>query len=464
MKRYLLYLFGVLALLGGILLAPRIIAHAAASSCVTPNATNTLHGAIGGANYTIAVPTNWNGTLVLYSHGYTFANRPLANPAPDVGDAATGAVLLQQGYALAGSSYSQNGWALAQAFNDQIALLDFFTTTCGKPTRTIAWGHSLGGIITAGLIQLHPERFDAALPMCGVLSGGVGTWNQALDGSFAFNVLLAGGALPVVHIKDPTTAFNQAEQIIGAAQQTPQGRARIALAAALSDTPGWFDPASPEPAATDFAAQELNQFKWESQVDFAFAFFARAELEARAHGNPSWNLSVNYNKQLGLSAQNAEVKALYQQAGLNLDTDLKALNAAQRIVADPGAVQYLSNNIVFNGKLKMPVLTMHTTGDGLVVNQNEQTYAQVVRSAGNNALLREIFVHRAGHCTFTPAETLTAFQTLIHRLDTGKWDGSVDPALLNQEAAALGPALNVAPPAFLAFTPTQFLRPFTRRL
>ena len=106
---------------------------------------------MGGANYTIAVPSNWNGTLVLYSHGYVFADQPLLNPAPDAGDSLTAAALLQSGYALAGSSYSQNGWALQQAFHDQIALLDYFNATCGHPTRTIAWGHSLGGIITAGI-------------------------------------------------------------------------------------------------------------------------------------------------------------------------------------------------------------------------------------------------------------------------------------------------------------------------
>jgi hypothetical protein len=78
-------------------------------------------------------------------------------------------------------------------------------------------------------------------------------------------------------------------------------------------------------------------------------------------------------------------------------------------------------------------------------------------------LLREIFVHRAGHCSFTSAETLTAFQTLIHRLDTGKWDNSINPDLLNQEAAALGTTFNPAPPAFLKFEPTTFLRPFDAR-
>src|SRR5262249_52540029 len=160
---------------------------------------------------------------------------------------------------------------------------------------------------------------------------------------------------------------------------------------------GWFNPASPEPAATDFAAQEQNQFLWEVQIDAPFEFALRAELEARAGGNPSWNTRVDYGKQLENSVDLAAVQALYQQAGLSLSDDLAALQQAPRIAADPGAVSYLTQNIVFTGQIDLPVLTMHTTGDGLVINENEQAYAQVVRSNGNNPLLREIFVHRAGH-------------------------------------------------------------------
>ena len=460
MKRYLLSLLVLLTILGGLTFTTTKVAHAATNSCITPSGTNVLQGSIDGANYTISVPSNWNGTLVLYSHGYVFPNQSLLNPAPDAGDALTRAALLQQGYALAGSSYSQNGWALQQAFHDQIALLDFFDATCGHPTRTIAWGHSLGGIITAGLVQLNPGRFAGALPMCGVLAGSVGTWNQALDSAFAFNVLLAGNALPIVNLKDPTGAFSLAESKLETAQPTAQGKARIALSAALADVPGWFTTGSPEPASKDFTAQEQNQFLWEDKIDFLFAFFARAELEARAGGNPSWNTGVNYRKQLELSSDSSEVVALYKQAGLDLNKDLNTLNTAPRIAADPGAVEYLNRYISFNGELNIPVLTMHTTGDGLVVNQDEQAYASVVRSEGDAKLLRETFVHRAGHCAFTPAETLAAFQTLIHRLDTGKWENSTNPDLLNQEAAALGPTLNLAPPAFFTFEPTRFLRPF----
>ena len=38
------------------------------------------------------------------------------------------------------------------------------------------------------------------------------------------------------------------------------------------------------------------------------------------------------------------------------------------------STEYLAYNITFTGDLDIPVLTMHTTGDGLVVNQNEQAY------------------------------------------------------------------------------------------
>jgi pimeloyl-ACP methyl ester carboxylesterase len=457
----------------------------AAASPASPVAVTTLTGTFkDGATYKIEVPAGWNGTLFLYSHGYVTPGSP--NPATDVGDQATGAWLLDHGYALAGSSYATTGWAIQQALPDQIHTLNVFDRKVGRPARTIAWGHSLGGIITAGLIQTYPRRFSAALPMCGVLAGGVATWNTALDSEFAFQQLI-DPSIQVVNITipptDPTANLTAAEQAAAAAQNTAKGRARLALSAALGDTPGWFTPLSPEPAATDFAGQEANQYLWASRVDYPFVFFLRAELEARAGGNASWNTGVNYFRDFARSADAPEVRALYQAAGLSLRNDLKKLNSAPRISADPAAVRYLIRNITFNGELSMPVLTMHTTGDGLVVPQNEQAYRSVVRRAGNSSLLRETFVHRAGHCAFTPAETITAAQTLLNRLATGQWSSqALRPASLNTAATGLGGAYNIFPaqggtcptgapvsgvcptaPAFLRYRPTPYLRPFDRR-
>src|SRR5207245_46601 len=242
---------------------------------------------------------------------------------------------------------------------------------------------------------------------------------------------------------DAANNFNLASAALVAAQKNPEGRARIALSAALADVPGWFKPGSAEPAANDYAAQEVNQLAWDNNPDFLFAFFGRAELEARAGGNFSWNTGVDYRVQLSHSIDLAEVQALYAAAGLDLNTDLDKLNAAPHIAANPSAVAYLTKYITYTGELNMPVLTMHTTGDGLVEVTDENAYASVVRSAGDNSMLRQVFVHRAGHCAFTPAETITAFKTLVHRIDTGRWEDSTDPAAMNANAASLGSSLNV---------------------
>ena len=425
-------------------------------------------GTIDGANFKIEMPASWNGTLVLYSHGYVTPGNALV--ARDAGDPITAAWLLANGYAIAGSSYSQNGWALQQAFHDQIALLGHFQDEHGKPARTIAWGHSLGGIITAGLIQLHPERFAGAIPMCGVVAGGVGVWNQGLDAQFVLKTLAPEPAAAGLQLVNITNAgfgtgsnFQLAEFVAAQEQATPQGRARLALVAAIGDTPGWFESASAEPAPTDFAAREANQYKWDSQVDFPFLFALRAELEARAGGNPSWNTGVDYATQLDKSINKDEVVALYGAAGLDLQADLAKLANAPRISASEDALAYLTKFIVFNGEIEPPVLTMHTTGDGLVLPQDEQAYSSVVGSQGNSNLLRTTFVHRAGHCTFTPGETVTAFQTLIHRLNTGSWGTTTQPSAMNAAAATLGAAFNPAGPSFVQFQPSVFMRPFDVR-
>ena len=455
------------ALLAGFV--PAAPALAAPGSCGGSGAVTTQTGTLpDGAAYEIQCPAGaWNGTLFLYSHGYVAPGSP--NPAADAGDPVTGAWMLGHGYALAGSSYATTGWAIQQALPDQVATLDVFDQAFGTPTRTVAWGHSLGGIITAGLIQRYPGRFSAALPMCGVLAGGVATWNTALDSEFAFQQLI-DPQVQTVNITDPSSNLTGAITAANAAQATAQGRARLALVAALGDTPGWFTPLSPEPAPTDYAGQEASQVLWDTQVDFPFVFALRAELEARAGGNPSWNTGVNYVSDLARSADLREVAALYRTAGLSLRDDLQTLNQATRVSADPSAVAYLAHNIAFTGRLPVPVLTMHTTGDGLVVPENEQAYRSAVDRAGDGRLLRQIFVDRAGHCAFTPAETISAVQVLVSRLDTGRWDGSaLGPASLNARAAGLGPGYNIfalggvvtaAPPAFLSYRPFPYLRPF----
>ena len=127
---------------------------------------------------------------------------------------------------------------------------------------------------------------------------------------------------------------------------------------------------------------------------------------------------------------------------------------------------YLDRFISFDGRLSVPVLSMHTIGDGLVVPQEETAYSDAVRAAGKQDLLRQVFVHRAGHCAFSEAETITVIEAMIARVETGNWGGAaLSPGSLNAVAAALGEAYNrvggflIAPPAFENFTPGPYPRP-----
>lgn len=420
-----------------------------------------------GATWQIRVPANWNGTVLLYSHGLVPPGQD--NPAADSPDPLTGEALLAAGYALAGSSYATTGWAVEDALADQLAVLDVFRDQIGKPSRTIAWGSSLGGMVTASLLERHPARFDGGLAMCGVLAGGVGLWNSYLDSLFVLRTFFAP-EVELVNITDPFAGIDTMLGALAAAQQTPEGRARIALAAAVADIPGWAGADNSRPAADDFATQQAAQFE-HFQTVVLFGLALRADVEARAGGNPSSNVDVDYAALLRRSSSRSEVRGLYAEAGLDLRADLAALEAAPRIEADPAAVKYVRSFAVFNGELRDPMLTLHTNGDQLAVVEHEQAYAATVRKAGERALLRQAFTERAGHCTFTPAETLASMQALVRRIEDGRWRDHADADELNAAAEAFGPELNVhfddatqtlvpTTPAFDDRRPGPYLRPY----
>jgi dienelactone hydrolase len=424
----------------------------------TGTAPSHVEGTLpSGATYVIDVPANWNRTVLLYSHGYTPQGAP--NPARNAPNATTLATLLADRYALIGSSYSANGWAVENALSDQMSTLDVFTARFGKARRTIAWGTSMGGMITTGLAERFSRRFAGALAMCGLEQGAVANFNNTLDPVFAVKTLLApGSTAPLVALPDQATALAAVGELsaaVNAAQATPQGRARIALAAALHNIPAWTDPSQPEPAPDDYDTAQLNQYRTLLGTIFVGLSW-RQEAEVRAGGNMSWNTGVDYARLLARSSIRTEVEVLYARAGLSLTADLATLNAAPRISADPDAVRYMIRYISFTGRPGVPLLTIHTTGDALVPVQVEDAYADAVRESGRSWLLRQAYVHRAGHCTFSDGEMLAALRTLEQRITRGHWRGT-DPASLNALAAALQPA---GTHAYARYDPAPYPRPF----
>jgi len=439
-------------LLAGLLLVPGV------ATAATTTAPSHLEGVLpDGSAYVRDVPADWNGTVLLYSHGYVPDGAP--NPARNAPTDAVREALLAAGYAQIGSSYPETGWVIEGALPAQLATLDLFVERFGPARRTIAWGTSLGGMITTGLAERHGHRFAGTLAMCGLEQGAVANWNNTLDPLFAIRALLApGSTAPLVRLPDQATAFASIAELtaaLDAAQATPAGRARIALAAALHNIPAWTDATQPEPAPRDYEAAQRNQFGV-LHLTILVGLSWRQEAETHAGGNMSWNTGVDYRRMLARSSIRKEVIALYRRAGLSLRDDLAALAAAPRITADPAAVAYMARNISFTGRLARPMLTIHTTGDPLVPVQVQSAYADAVADSHRGALLRQAYVHRGGHCTFTTGEMLAALYTLERRIKTHRWSGA-DPAALNRLASSLEPA---ATPGYVRYRPAPYPRPF----
>jgi homoserine acetyltransferase len=105
------------------------------------------------------------------------------------------------------------------------------------------------------------------------------------------------------------------------------------------------------------------------------------------------------------------------------------------------------------GRLDMPVLTLHTTDDGLVPVQHEEEYADDVHDRGSAGLLRQAYADHPGHCTFTTAELVAAVVTMDKRIETGRWAGRADPHRMQRLADSLG----LGSAAFVRFRPPEFL-------
>ena len=405
-----------------------------------------------GATWIADVPAAWNGTLVLFSHGFG----PLT--AADAPSAQSADVLLAQGYALAGSSYDPNGslWALASGERDQFATLAAVQGLLGRPDRVLAVGESMGGLVNSQIAQDGAGRVDAALNLCGLVAGGVDLNNYQLNAEYAITALLPGAAgVPIRDFASPdagTAAAVQLSAAITAAQSSAAGRARTALVSALLNESDWAA-GQTAPAPRDYAGQEAQEYAWLVSGQLEFIEAGRFSIEQAAGGDSSWNAGVDYARLLRGSAHADQVAALYRQAGISLDADLDTLTRGAHYTAEGNSLAVMRATSTNTGHLAVPLLDVHTIADQLVPVEQETAFADKVRAAGDSALLRQAYVQRQGHCNFTTAEIVAALDTVNQRAADGHWGRSTGAADL--QAAALG--LNLDGAAFIPDRPAALV-------
>jgi len=370
-----------------------------------------LSGSLNGAPYRIRVPATWNGTLLVFAHGYRDkADHPgeVDNRNADLApSAALEAPLLAQGFALAGSAYRDNGWAIEDAIIDTKDLAVLFRETIAKPDRTILWAVSLGTIVSFKSMEQFGGIYDGALCTCGAGAGATRIWDSGVPAYLAYDILFGvpAGWGTVGEVRNDIDFEAEVFPKLLSEVSNVANFPKFEFIRLVAGTPGRGITPPPPPA---FYPGWLF-------TDFFFLTEARGELQRRAGGPFVENVDHLY------SLTNAE-KAYLQGFGIPgavIDGWLAQMNARRNIVAAPAPRNYVRLNTDYNGKIKHPVLTMHTIVDPLVVVANESAYAELVTAAGREERLFQTYTSGNGHCAFTPTQLLTAVGAIDVWVRTG---------------------------------------------
>lgn len=138
-----------------------------------------------GAYYSIAIPNDWNGSLVMHAHGGPSLNTAGSDPERSVGDLERWSVMVREGYAWAGSSYRRGGYGVRMAAEDTENLRRLFVEEFGQPQQTLVHGQSWGGNGAAKVAEIYAtgqdRHYDGALTTNGILSGGSRGYDYRVD-------------------------------------------------------------------------------------------------------------------------------------------------------------------------------------------------------------------------------------------------------------------------------------------
>jgi len=384
MRRFILAM-SVLALVLGATFGDAFATHSPAAQREVVGVDKT------GALYALFLPPGWNGRLVVYAHGFVDPAAPVALPDSAPVDVAPWVAelrerLLQAGYAVAYSSYSENGWAVDDGTKRTNELRPLFASYFGKPQRTYIIGRSLGGLVTMRLIEKYPDPYSGALALCSPVGGGIQQAHYVGDTRVLFDFFFPG-VIPgdVLHVPPLEYSSNSpvVQAIVGASLRNPQ--AAVALASVDQIELPWTS----FPELINSMVRVLG-----------YNILGTNDLLARTAGkSPFDNTQVTYT---GLGAFDAVLNA-----------------GVGRFAGDGHAFDYLKEFYQPQGALKFPLLTLHTTLDPDVPFVHEQTLAAIVGKAKTSKWLAQEHYVRYGHCNFSPAEAASAFGRLVDWAETG---------------------------------------------
>ncbi|MCP9949729.1 DUF6351 family protein [Actinomadura madurae] len=346
-----------------------------------------------GAYYTVAVPKRWNGSLVVHAHGGPDFSY---DESTTVEDLERWAVMVEQGYAWAGSSYRRGGYGVRMAAADTENMRRLFVGYFGRPGRTYLHGQSWGGNVAAKVAETYGKRgaYDGVLLTNGFVAGGSRGYDTRVDLRMVYQYYCRNLPRP----SEPQYPLWQG--LPADSTLTPdEVHGRLQECTGIDSEPA--DRTSLQQRNLDdiLAVTRIPEESLATNMLYA-AFLVQDIVSNRLGGrNPFSNRGVRYD-------------------GSNDD---KALNAGvARFSADPTARRDLSYDSDLTGRIPLPVLTLHAIHDPQVFVEHEAAYRSTVRAAGRGENLVQTFTTETEHSTLSNAEYANSLAALDTWARTGK--------------------------------------------
>ena len=358
-----------------------------------------ITGEYACSGYRFEVPDDWNGDLVVYAHGF----RGGGSAQLYVTDLPVRTEAIRQGFAWAASTYRANGYNPLDGIEDTRMMIEQFKQRVGPPQRILIYGSSMGGHVVVGSLEKYADVYAGGVAECGAVGGA-----EQIDYLVRANLL--------------------ADHLAGADMFAPENKGLQAQLALIKST---IYPALGEPPAYVFDENALSG-KVDPAPQMTLTPKGEAYRDALIHlgGGHRPFAQEGFGAAYSLNLQAA--RAIYAlipnlvAVGTNAGTryqidngfvvDAAALNAGVRRVEADLAMRA---KYAFTGNLKVPLLTIHNTGDLFVPISNEQVLRKLVEDAGNGDNLVQRGVRRFLHCDFSMQERNRAFNDLVNWVRNG---------------------------------------------
>lgn len=358
---------------------------AAKATCYTGQDEN-------GAHYALAVPTDWNGSLVVHAHGGPDLGAG-SDPARSLDDLGRWSVMVDEGYAWAGSSYRRGGYGTRMAAADTESVRRVFVGAFGEPELTYVHGQSWGANVAAKVAETYRGRYDGALLTNGVLAGGSRGYDYRVDLRVVYQYYCGN------HPRPSEPQYPLWQGLRADSTMTSAGlRARLQECTGLASAPQDRTAAQQRNLDDILAVTGIPERTLESHLRFATFTFRDIVHERLGGRNPFSNQGVRYSG----------------------SHDDRALNAGvERFAADPTAVRDLSYDSDLTGEVRIPVLTLHAIDDPTAFVEQEAAYRATLQGAGRERYLVQTFTRESEHSELSGAEYANSMAALERWVRTG---------------------------------------------